>query len=531
MSAPLEQLLRDARIDLVLGRIEKDPSVINEVIRHLDSQIRSIKFNSIHVLGELGERSINAIDKLVSCLDDEDWSICREAARSLGKIGNIAEKAMPKLSTLLEDKEESIRKEVAIALGKIGNPTKEAITRLINALKDKSDVVRTEVAKALGEIGPGADEAIPDLMNGLKDTSWTVRTSSAQSISQIGRESKKAIPSLINSLQDRDWRVRYRVINTLAEIGEPAVPYLLEIIDHPNKIVRKGVIDALGEIKLSNPKIIEKLGNTLNDTEESVRGKGADALRSIGKDSIPVLIKSYHKPVKYRFSDFTIPLILINLPYFAFLLTFYCASILPGFFETTDLILMIEFVSYFIGHVGWIVGLIIICYEIYNFIRGNFFRVFKDFNKGYKHKILIISAIGGIGEFAQEHISFVIEQLKFRKKFVRVEAARALGQMGVNSEDAVYALEKALNDPKSIVRRGAALSLGKLGSSSTIVIPSLVKALKDGNPDVRWRASEALGIIGVNTEEVISSLNLLIHDECDYVCESAIDALDTLTEE
>ena len=110
MSAPLEKLLRDARIDLVLSRIEKDESVLNEVITHLDSEIRSIKFNSIHVLGEIGEKSAGAVSKIASCLEDDDWSICREAARSLGKIGTVAKEAIPRLSKLLGDKEESIRK-------------------------------------------------------------------------------------------------------------------------------------------------------------------------------------------------------------------------------------------------------------------------------------------------------------------------------------------------------------------------------------------------------------------------------------
>ena len=54
MSASLESLLRDGRIDLVLNRIEKDSSVINDVIESLNSNIRSIKFNAILVLGELG---------------------------------------------------------------------------------------------------------------------------------------------------------------------------------------------------------------------------------------------------------------------------------------------------------------------------------------------------------------------------------------------------------------------------------------------------------------------------------------------
>ncbi|MFX0012580.1 MAG: HEAT repeat domain-containing protein, partial [Candidatus Hermodarchaeota archaeon] len=94
MSASLEQLLRDARIDLILSRIEKDSSVIDEVIEQVDNDIRSIRFNSIFVLGELGEKSgRRAVSKIKTYLKDNDWSIRRECARSLGKIGPIADEA------------------------------------------------------------------------------------------------------------------------------------------------------------------------------------------------------------------------------------------------------------------------------------------------------------------------------------------------------------------------------------------------------------------------------------------------------
>ena len=127
-------------------------------------------------------------------------------------------------------------------------------------------------------------------------------------------------------------------------------------------------------------------------------------------------------------------------------------------------------------------------------------------------------------------ISYIFRS-KINKMSIRIEAARALGEIGIDSEDSLNALELALNDPISKVRREAALSIGKLGSLAKNGIPSLLKALKDTNPDVRWRSSEALGVIGVKTEDVISSLDTLIHDKCDYVCESAINALDILSEE
>ena len=122
MSTPLEQLLRDARIDLVLARIDKDSTVIEEVIRNIDNDIRSIRFNSIFVLGEIGEKSDERIvHKITEYLKDNDWSIRREAARALGKIGKIASSSIKELSKCCSDDEESIRLAVVISLGKIGS--------------------------------------------------------------------------------------------------------------------------------------------------------------------------------------------------------------------------------------------------------------------------------------------------------------------------------------------------------------------------------------------------------------------------
>jgi HEAT repeat protein len=111
-----------------------------------------------------------------------------------------------------------------------------------------------------------------------------------------------------------------------------------------------------------------------------------------------------------------------------------------------------------------------------------------------------------------------------------VELVRTLGNIGIYSDEARLALHTALKDPKSIVRREAALSLGKFGQTASDAVPSLLDALNDKKPDVRWRSSEALGRIKLNTPEVLTRLKSLIHDECDYVCESADFAIDNITD-
>lgn len=474
MSAPLDKLLREARIDLVMSRIEKDSSIINEVISHLDNEIRSIKFNSIHILGLLGEKSEKSIPKLIILLDNDDWSICRETVRSLGKIGNSAINAIPKLSKLLSNNEVSIRKEAAMALGKIGNPTDESISNLIMACNDEDEEVRTEVAKTFGDLGPKAQEAIPALMKCLKDVNWTVRTASAQSINQIGRDSTTAIPSLIDALEDDDWRVRYRVINTLSEIGKDAIPSLQNKLASKNAIVRKGAIDALSEMKIDDPKIINSISFLLTDKAEAVRGRAADALRNIGKEAVPALIEALEK------SNTKMKLIVISA----------------------------------LGGIG----------------RDAVLSIKNIINMLYHHDQKVEYSPSFISHLKSMIVTFLNDPFS-KNASIRVESARALGRIGFNSEDAVHALEAALNDPKYIVRREAALSLGKLGLDSKVVVPTLINTLNDRNPDVRWRSSEALGLIGINSEQVMTGLNDLVHDKCDYVCESAINALDTLTEE
>ena len=91
-------------------------------------------------------------------------------------------------------------------------------------------------------------------------------------------------------------------------------------------------------------------------------------------------------------------------------------------------------------------------------------------------------------------------------------------------------LEKQTGDTRRNVGNYTT-SLGKLGSNASAALTALINTLNDKDPDVRWRSSEALGLIGASTEDVLSGLNSLVHDKCDYVCESAINALDSLTGE
>jgi 3-methyladenine DNA glycosylase AlkC len=89
---------------------------------------------------------------------------------------------------------------------------------------------------------------------------------------------------------------------------------------------------------------------------------------------------------------------------------------------------------------------------------------------------------------AKKDVKGLIKALTDEDKYVRKQAAWALGQMG---ESAVERLIRALKDEEEAVRSRVAEALGKIGDARAV--EPLIQALKDKDRVVRWRAAEALG--------------------------------------
>jgi len=86
--------------------------------------------------------------------------------------------------------------------------------------------------------------------------------------------------------------------------------------------------------------------------------------------------------------------------------------------------------------------------------------------------------------------SLIREELNRREREVRVEAARALGE--IKSPEAVPHLIEALKDEDEGVRSAAAWALGAIKSPEAV--PHLIESLKDEDLYVRRAAAEALGM-------------------------------------
>lgn len=121
------------------------------------------------------------------------------------------------------------------------------------------------------------------------------------------------------------------------------------------------------------------------------------------------------------------------------------------------------------------------------------------------------SALGSMGVVAKAAIPALIATLKDSNSIVRASAASALGGMGIEAKSAVPALSTALQDEDKSVRFIAASTLGNMGMEAKAAIPLLTQALQDNDSSVRSTAAYALSRIGAGLQsqsEILSSSEL-----------------------
>lgn len=115
-----------------------------------------------------------------------------------------------------------------------------------------------------------------------------------------------------------------------------------------------------------------------------------------------------------------------------------------------------------------------------------------------------------------------LDFLKNSSSMVREEGAAALGKIGHRS--AAEALIQVINDESFFVRLSAVISLGKVGDSGAT--EPLTQCLKDEDKDIREAASSALGIVG--DARAVESLIQTLKDESPRVRYHAADSLGKL---
>lgn len=237
----------------------------------------------------MAEQDEKRVAVLIKALDDDKVSVRWNVIRELGRMGEAGRDAMPALTALLEDRDGTTALWARVALARITSDVDSHLPHLLEALQTKRRVFPGMAAAALGELGAASAPALSALAAELKAPHADDRWSAAGALAAIGNGARQAVPALAEALEhDADEKVRWYAAYALSEIGSgsaPAALALLRAMDDGDEDVRGYAARALGRIGLrqleeqgQRAAILARLRELLEIEEGTVRSEMEQAL-------------------------------------------------------------------------------------------------------------------------------------------------------------------------------------------------------------------------------------------------------------
>jgi HEAT repeat protein len=438
--------VRRAAIDALVA-IHPGPDVLVPILvramKNADMD-PSVIVPALEVLAQLGDAGMPALMEALQHPKTRYW-----ACIALGSMGPKAKAAVPDLTKLVNEKEPALRMQAVIALGDIGPDAKPAVPTLIKALSDDQYSVRYGAAYALGRIGDKA--ATSELTKQIDSADPFLKTIAVWAVAKLNPDDKaamqRAVTVLSESLKSNDKRLRAAAARGLHELNAPhemVAEALSGMMADKDPVVRANVADALSSIgEAAVPKLIKALQN---DDLQSLAVAVIQRLGPKAKDAVPALIDELKDPSpEYRHE-----------------------------------------VEFALGAIG-------------PDAKAAVPALIKEMqDEDPRVRRTACYALGKIGPAASEAIPTLQKNLTSDDKLLKLASIWALLRIEVGDQPiqkmAIEPLTKALEESdRDLVKIEAARALGDIGPMAKEAVPALEKQVKESeSPEVRTAASEAL---------------------------------------
>jgi len=263
------QAQTDALIQTVTEQItlhtfdSNDDELMQQMVESFADSRGMVRLRIAETLGEIGEP---ATPVLMAALANHPNPVVRRAcAKTLTLIADP--KAIPTLvHAFLNDEDTVVQGSSVGALARTGEP---AVPELLTILESPHhpESIKGHAAWALAFIGAEAKE---HLYKALNSDSEGVRGAVVAAIAKIAQEDPQAgaFDILINALGDPSENVRCEAAAVLGNLAhKPAIPTLLELLNHPEAESRKSA--ALALMKIRDNSVVGSLQTALSQEKEA----------------------------------------------------------------------------------------------------------------------------------------------------------------------------------------------------------------------------------------------------------------------
>lgn len=335
---------------IALGQLGLDVGGVYEGLANaLDDEMPGVRAKSARAIAVFGARDVEVVGKILAMASERDPKMRAASASALGtipddaRIGTLSQQTVDTLSVLLEDHEEKVREVAAKAIGRHGRSASPYVEQLHKLARfDDSPRVRANAAEAIGKTSNIPERSIQVLRRVLRDRKSIVVERAVWSIGEFGPYAAPAfkqlsklidsygneklvettmeaftkigpaiIPVIIEELVKRlevqdnafsgatyyynPYTMGFSsgmAIEVISDMGEPAVGYVIKLLDHDRERIRITGAQILGAMGSDAEAALRPLTKMFKQGSIYEKGSAARALVELGDISIPTFVEA-----------------------------------------------------------------------------------------------------------------------------------------------------------------------------------------------------------------------------------------------